>query len=278
MRVAFLSSGEGEPANDNRERLTRAFGDAGWEVANLTHESLALGEGGVTAAGPDDGRPEALATFGLIWLLGFGRRDTFLDRMHVLRLVERERFVNTVDALVLLHGKVGLADFQPETHASGDHSTLMRHVAEGGDWVAKPMAGSFGRDVHRVGAHRPETEDVLRRLTAQGSYCVLQRFVPGAGEQEKRVVVAGDQIIGAYAKSGNLRRGALPRPTELTADERGLVGRVVAWLNARGVRFAGIDLAWPYVLEANIANPGGLATLEALTGTDAAPSVVRAFG
>ena len=278
MRVAFLSSGVGEPANDNRERLSRAFASAGWEAASLTYESLALAVGAVTAAGPDGGNVQALDAFDLVWLLGFGRRETFLDRMHLLRLVPPERFVNAVDALVLLHGKLALADFQPETHASSDHAALLRHVAAGGDWVAKPMAGSFGRDVHRVRADQPDAEDVLRHLTADGSYCVLQRFVPQAVEREKRVVVAGDQVIGAYAKSGNLRTGAVPRPTELTEDEGTLVRRVLAWLNARGVRFAGIDLAWPYVLEANVANPGGLATLEALTGVDPAPRVVRALG
>ena len=56
-----------------------------------------------------------------------------------------------------------------------------------------------------------------------------------------------------------------------------MVRRVVAWLNARGVRFAGLDLAWPYVLEANVANPGGLATLEALTGADPTSRVVEAL-
>ncbi|MDE0348648.1 MAG: hypothetical protein OXM56_02925 [Gammaproteobacteria bacterium] len=275
MRVALLSSDVGEPANDNLERLARAFADAGWEVAWLTHETLALTPRGVSACGLDGGTV-ALDGFDLVWLLGFGRRETFLDRMHLLRLVPQDRFVNTVDALVLLHGKLGLPEFQPETYASTEPAPLLRRIASGGRWVVKPMAGSFGRDVVRVEGNGPHTEGVVQRLTAHGGYCVLQRYVPDAPTREKRVIVAGDRIIGAYAKTGNVAAGAVPRPAELSRKERELALRVVARLNAQGARFAGLDLAWPYVFEANIANPGGLATLEALTGVDPTPRVVEA--
>ena len=275
MRVALLSSGSGEPANDNLERIARGFGDAGWEVARLTYETLALTPAGVSACGPGGG-PTALGGFDLVWLFGFGRRETFLDRMHLLRLVPQDRFVNTVDALVLLHGKLGLPEFQPETHSSSDPAALMRRIASGGRWVVKPMAGSFGRDVVRVEGNGPNTERVVRRLTAHGAYCVLQRYVPDAATREKRVVVAGDRLIGAYAKTGNVTAGAVPQPAELSREETELALRVVARLNAQGARFAGIDLAWPYVFEANVANPGGLATLEALTGVDPTPRVVEA--
>ena len=286
----MLSSGVGEralsrgarggtprkkPANDNLERIARAFADAGWETARLIYETLALTPGGVSACRAGGGAA-ALERFDLVWLFGFGRRDTFLDRMHVLRLVPQDRFVNTVDALVLLHGKLGLPEFQPETYASSDPAALMRRLASGGRWVVKPMAGSFGRDVVRVEGNGPDTERILRRLTAHGGYCVLQKYVPDAATREKRVIVAGDRIIGAYAKTGNVTAGAIPRPTELSREETELVQRVVARLNARGARFAGIDLSWPYVFEANVANPGGLATLEALTGTDPTPRVVEA--
>ena len=41
-------------------------------------------------------------------------------------------------------------------------------------------------------------------------------------------------------------------------------------LAEQGVRFAGLDIAGPWVLEANVINPGGLATLAEL-GDRAAP-------
>ena len=277
-RIAFLAA-PGDSSNDNRERLPAAFEAAGWRAALLLHESLGLTADGV-AARDAAGRMVPLASFDLVWILGFGGRTSFLDRMQMLKTLDQARFVNTVDALVYLHGKFDLAEFGPETHASADVDALMAIVAGGGRWVAKPTAGSFGRDVFLLGAGDIHCRAVFEHLTGRGAgrYCLLQRYVEEAEHNEKRVVVAGGDIIGAYAKTGgNLAAGAVARRTELDAGETALIRKVVARLRARGVRFAGIDLAAPHVLEANVANPGGLSTLEQLTGVDPAPAVVGAL-
>ena len=277
-RIAFLAA-PGDSANDNRERLPAAFEAAGWRAALLFHETLGLTADGV-AARDAAGRVVPLAAFDLVWILGFGGREGFLDRMQMLKTLDQARFVNAVDALVYLHGKFDLAEFGPETHASADVDALMAIVAEGGRWVAKPTAGSFGRDVFLLAAADIHCRAVFEHLTGRGAgrYCLLQRHVEEAEGNEKRVVVAGGHIIGAYAKTGgNLAAGAVARRTELDAEETALVRKVVARLHARGARFAGIDLAAPYVLEANVANPGGLSTLEQLTGVDPAPAVVSAL-
>ncbi|MCY3821588.1 MAG: hypothetical protein OXH52_19915 [Gammaproteobacteria bacterium] len=277
-RIAFLTA-PGESANDNRERLPAAFEAAGWRVAVLFHETLALTADGV-AARDAGGRAAPLAPFDLVWILGLGARETFLDRMQLLKTLDQARFVNTADALVYLHGKFDLAEFGPETHASADVDTLMEIVARGGRWVAKPTAGSFGRDVFLVETGDVHCRAVLEHLTGRGAgrFCLLQRYVAEAERNEKRAVVAGGEIIGAYTKKGgNLATGAVVRRTELDAGETALVRRVIARLEVRGARFAGIDLAAPYVLEANVANPGGLSTLEQLTGVDPAPVVVEAL-
>ena len=245
----------------------------------LFHEALALTADGVAARDPG-GRVVQLAPFDLVWILGLGARETFLDRMQLLKTLDQTRFVNTADALVYLHGKFELGEFGPETHASADVDALMEIVARGGRWVAKPTAGSFGRDVFLVGSADIHCRAVFEHLTGRGAgrYCLLQRYVEEAERNEKRVVVAGGEIIGAYAKTGgNLATGAVARRTVLDAEETVLVRKVIGHLHLRGARFAGIDLAAPYVLEANVANPGGLGTLEQLTGVDPAPAVVEAL-
>ncbi len=276
--IAFLAA-PGDSANDNRERLPAAFEAAGWRAALLFHESLGLTADGM-AARDVGSRMVPLASFDLVWILGFGAREGFLDRMQMLKTLGQARFVNTVDALVYLHGKFDLSEFGPQTYASADVDALMAIVAEGGRWVAKPTAGSFGRDVFLLAAEDIHCRAVFEHLTGRGAgrYCLLQRYVEEAEHNEKRVLVAGGDIIGAYAKTaGNLATGAVARRTELDAGETSLVRRVIAHLGSRGARFAGIDLAAPYVLEANVANPGGLSTLEQLAGVDPTPAVVDAL-
>ena len=245
----------------------------------LSHETLGLTADGV-AARDAAGRIAPLAAFDLVWILGFGPRAGFLDRMQMLNTLDQARFVNAVDALVYLHGKFDLAELGPETHAGADVDALVDIVERGGRWVAKPTAGSFGRDVFLLEAGDVHCRAVFEHLTGRGAggYCLLQRYVEETETGEKRVVVAGGKIIGAYAKQGgNLATGAVARRTRLDAGELALVREVVARLDARGAGFAGIDLAAPYVLEANVANPGGLKTLEQLYGVDPSPAVVRAL-
>ena len=104
--IAFLAA-SADAANDNRERLPAAFEAAGWRTTLLFHESLGLTADGVAACDATD-RLVPLASFDLVWLLGFGGREGFLDRMQMLKTLDQARFVNAVDALVYLHGKFDL--------------------------------------------------------------------------------------------------------------------------------------------------------------------------
>ena len=276
-RIAFLVAAHPSAGHDNAERMASAFTALGWQPKRLAYESLAMTMDGVTGV-EGGGTAVPLAGFDLTWPMGLGARETFLDRMQLLRMVDQARFVNAVDALVYLHGKLALLEFQPETHVSGDVDALLGVVATGGCWVAKPIAGSFGRDVAQLGADGPRSRAILERLTDGGRPCIVQRHVPQARTREKRVLIAGREIIGAYAKTGgNLTSGAVARPAALSAEERSLMERIAARLNEQGARFAGVDLAHPYIFEANVANPGGLATLAALTGIDPSPAAARAL-
>lgn len=295
-RIAFLHAGQASSArssrrgasNDNRQRLPRAFAKAGWRVANIEHESLALA-GGRVVARTVAGVLTELDGFDAYFVLGFGPQATFLDRMQILRGLDQRCFVNTVDALIHQHGKASLqlacADVpQPVTHLGNDAALLAAVVAQGGDWIVKPPAGSFGREVFHVRAGAPNTQAILEHLTRDGRYALLQERIDtaGTGQDEKRVLIAAGEVIGAYGKRpadhrANLDVGATARPTTLTTAEQATVARLAARLDALGVRFAAADLAAARVLEINVANPGGLATCAAVTGVDPAPKVARAL-
>ncbi|MYE23551.1 MAG: hypothetical protein F4Y01_06365 [Gammaproteobacteria bacterium] len=283
--IAFLLPFGGRSANDNRERLPRAFGEAGWTVACIDHESLTLDGRRLTGVDPDCGRLD-LAGRDRYFVLGFGAAATFLDRMQMLRALPQERFVNTPEALLRQHGKVTLyldhPDIpQPESHVSNDPSTLAALIESGGEWIGKPPAGSFGRDVYLLRAGDANVGAILGHLTQDGRYALLQRRIP-MERGERRVLLAGGQVMGAYGKApsdhrGNLHAGATPMPATLEPDELALAQRLAGRLLHQGVGFAAIDMAWPYVLEINLANPGWLETYERLTGEDVSPAVAQAL-
>ena len=284
-RIAFLVAGAdtGVAANDNHERLPRAFAAAGWEVVRVDHASLAVANNRLVACDVD-GKPLELAGFDRYWMLGFGARATFLDRMQLLHSLDQTRFVNTPDAFVYQHGKATLllacaSVPQPTTHMSNDAAALFEVVRQGGDWIAKPPAGSFGRGVFRLRSDDINARAVLEHLIGDGNYALLQEYVdPGAAGEKRALLVAG-QIVGAYGKvpvdhRGNVRAGAEARQTTLSHRERTILEGLAASLAPLGVRFATVDMVAHRVLEINIVNPGWLATYAATYGVDLAPEVV----
>lgn len=281
-RIAFFVASAGMATNDNHERLPRAFAKAGWDVARFAYESLALASNRLVARA-GNGKAQPLDGFDRYWMLGFGLRATFLDRMQLLRGLDQTRFVNTVDAFVYQHGKASLLlacpDVpQPITHMSDDAEALFEVVRRGGDWIAKPPAGSFGRSVFRLRADDANAKVALEHLTS-GGYALLQEYVAPDAGGEKRALIVADRVVGAYGKApadhrGNLRTGAAARPTTLADQERAILECLAASLGPLGVGFAAVDLAAGRVLEINFVNPGWLATYESTCGVDLASDVV----
>ena len=283
-RILFFVSSNGVARNDHRARLPAAFAAAGWTVEVKDHQSVRVDAGVLRADA------QALDAYDLIWLIGLGTRDTFLDRMQLLASLDQRRFVTSPRALLEWHAKYHLmlgpfAAFHPESYASTDARWLESRIATGGKWILKPPGGSFGQDVYVVTRDDPNLHVILDSLTGHdGSrFCVLQRFVEAITAGEKRVLLANGHVIGAYLRRPtrdhrvNLANHGAPERTTLTIAETALATRIGAHLAANGARFVAIDLVYPHVIEFNLANPGGLETLEHLTGEDPAPRVVAAL-
>ena len=276
--IGFLLGDTRQARNDNHLRLPGAFRDIGWQVAELPYDCVHVSNAAVRL-GPYDP-----ARFDLIWALGFGRQVSFFDRMQLLRQLDQRRLVNSADAMIHLHGKYRWLELMPETHASNDVELLAEVIANGGDWVVKPPAGSYGRDVHLLRAG-DDPRPTLNALTGpeNARYCIVQRYVPEISRGEKRSLVAAGRIIGSYLRVpqhdllANLSAEGRAEATELDSAENELVSMVAAELRDLGAGFAAVDTASGYLMEVNIANPGGLATLESLHGTDLAPNVVAAI-
>ena len=247
-------------------------------------DSLRLAPDGVQAADAQ-GRFIYVEEHDLVWVLGFGTRSNFFDKVQLLKLAsERVAFVNTPDAFVYLHAKYHLTDYRgtlrhPETYASHSAAWLHAQLSDGAIWIAKPPASSFGRGVFRLTARDPNARAILEQLTdhGHGTYCLLQRYVPQIGGGEKRVLIAAGVVIGAYLRQPsntgitNLAVGGLPVRCTLSAEETLACTELADVLAERGVNYAGVDLVYPWLIEVNVANPGGLATLVEL-GDSAAPT------
>jgi glutathione synthase len=284
--ICFLTSTKGAPRNDNHRRLPDAWAAAGWCVTRADHDDVRMTATGVCVA-PDD---SPLDRYDLIWPIGLGTRDSFLDRMQLLLTLDAQRFVVSPTALLMHHAKYSLAlgplaQHHPQTYASRDPQWLRGIIAGGGEWIVKPPAASYGRDVYRVNANDPNVGVILDALTGHdGSrYCLLQRYISEIERGETRVLLAEGQLIGAYLRRPgadhrvNLTLDGRAETVALSRDESALAIAVARQLLEHGVHFVAVDLAYPWIVEFNLANPGGLETIERLTGENLAPRIVAAI-
>jgi hypothetical protein len=261
--IAFLISPD-QTHNDNHIRLPRLFADAGWQVSEFCHDDMSWRDESIYLAD----RPANVFT--LIWPVGLGPQKTFLDRQQLLQQLDQNRLITPAQTYLTLHGKTAWLQHAPPTTIACEAKTLRETLAlQGGDWVLKPVAGSFGTDVHRVHS----ALDIDRILSATPTqYWMLQQFIAEIEHGETRTLICGEEIIGSYLRTptkdlrANLAAHGQASGTELSAADRNIVARVHRELILHRVGFAAIDTVGGYLMEVNMANPGGLQTLENLYG------------
>ena len=261
-RAFFLIDEQPAPADtENRRWLPRAFSQAGWTVNVADHRTLTLADGEVQANGLK------LRAHDLVWPVGFGPKETFIDRWQLLAH-SGARLINPPASALLLHGKLMWGDLMPETHASSDAAPLMAVARAGGRWVLKPAAGSFGRDVRRVN----QPEEIADAMASSPGYWLLQRHSDAYAAGEHRTLVVGGTPFGTYRRTpaegmhANLAQGGSASEAQVDPEEQRLIDVVLERLRPYRLGFASIDTAGTELVEVNVANPGGLATLETVYG------------
>jgi glutathione synthase len=293
MKVALLISPTEQLVADNYYLLGRQFLASSHEVDLCTMDSISMARSTVTALAQrfeephDPGTPfQSLVTkradltaYDLVWILALGLRSSFLDKIQILHNLEgRVPIINSLDTILFLKSKYLPSAYpgvfpHPDSYASADWNFLYGIIAEdAGEWIIKPPAGSFGRDVYRVSSKDSNTKAILQSMTGNdgSQFCLIQKYINEIQDGEKRVLFANGEVVGQYLRHNptdhrtNLAQGGLAELCDLTRPESILCARVGEFLRRAGAYYAAIDMAYPYVIEVNVVNPGGLKTLQSL--------------
>lgn len=244
----------------------------------------------------------------LIWVMGCPQDCVARDVWQMLWLASQHTpFVNSIDGLVFLNTKHALGYLLPKenralSYISNDVSLLWERYRQIPDqcWVAKPPNSGCGQNVFLLPPNGPNVRTILQCLTGntvaqaaldyggvggfKAEYAILQQFIPEVAQGEKRIIVAcGKPVVwhGRQAQPhdhrSNLVQGGKPIAVDLHSGEVALAELIGNKLIARGVHFIGIDMAYPYILELNMAYPGGLydATLASGSGADRSDQVAQ---
>lgn len=206
---------------------------------------------------------------------------SYITATHLLERVQDETLVvndpasvrNAPEKLFVLD----YARFMPPTMITRDLAQVKTFLAEHGEIVVKPLYGNGGVAVFHVGSNGANLSSLVELFNASWvEPFMVQAFIPGVAEGDKRIVLIDGEVAGAVNRipgkgeiRSNLAVGGSAAKTELTDKEREICAALGPELKARGLLFVGIDvIGGEWLTEINVTSPTGIVSIDAFDGTD----------
>lgn len=181
-------------------------------------------------------------------------------------------------------------EFRPRTLISREPQLLREFVETSKTAsVLKPLLGTRGTDVFKLGPGDPNLGQIIDVLTRAGM-AIAQEFIPEAADGDVRVIVldgAALQVGEAVAVvrrrptgtdfRSNVHIGGVPSATEFTPRLRQIVDAVGPVLASDGLRLCGLDVIGDKVIEINVFAAGGLCDANRFYGVDFAGPIMDSF-
>ena len=185
------------------------------------------------------------------------------------------RVVNAPEHLRYFASKsslIGVAPaFRPAMIVTNQLEEMVNFVkAAPSDCVAKPLFGSRGENVIRVSKSMPDLAAKLESTFGADSL-VVQQFVDADHPGDKRVVVAGGEILEVDGNiagierhpasddfRANLHAGGSAHALKLSPGARAAAEYAAKLLHDHGIWLAGVDLIGDKIIEFNVFSTGGL--------------------
>ena len=205
----------------------------------------------------------------------------YITATHLLERIQGETLVvNDPAAVRNAPEKIWVLDFarfMPPTVITRSLGLARKFLAEHEEIVVKPLHGYAGGSVFRIGRDGANLASLIELFnTAYREPHVLQAFLPGVAEGDKRIVFVDGEVAGAVNRipgegeiRSNLAVGGKAAKTGLTAREEEICAALGPELKRRGLLFVGIDvIGGEWLTEINVTSPTGIVAIDRFNGTD----------
>jgi glutathione synthase len=205
----------------------------------------------------------------------------YITATHLLERIQGETLVVNDPASVRnAPEKVWVLDyarFMPPTAVTRSLGLARKFLEEHGEIVVKPLHGNGGKAIFKVGRDGANLASLIELFnTAYREPHVVQAFLPGVAEGDKRIVFVDGEVAGAVNRipgegeiRSNLAVGGKAAKTGLTAREEEICAAIGPALKQRGLLFVGIDvIGGEWLTEINVTSPTGIVAIDKFNGTD----------
>ena len=214
----------------------------------------------------------------------------YITATHLLERIQGETLVVNDPANVRnAPEKVWVLDyarFMPPTAVTRSLGVARKFLAEHKEIVVKPLHGNGGKAVFKIGPDGQNLASLIEVFnTAYREPHMIQAFLPGVAEGDKRIVLVDGEVIGAVNRipgegeiRSNLAVGGKAAKTELTAREEEICVALGPELKRRGLLFVGIDvIGGKWLTEINVTSPTGIVAIDKFNGTDTPAKIWEAI-
>ncbi|MBM3926988.1 MAG: glutathione synthase [Sphingomonadales bacterium] len=205
----------------------------------------------------------------------------YITATHLLeRISDRTLVVNDPASVRNAPEKIWVLDYaqyMPPTLVTRSLDEARAFLAEHGEIVVKPLHGNGGKAIFKVGRDGANLSSLIEVFnTAYREPHMIQAFLPGVAQGDKRIVLVDGEVAGAINRipgegeiRSNLAVGGSAVKTELTEREREICAVLGPELKRRGLIFVGIDvIGGEWLTEINVTSPTGIVAIDRFDGTD----------
>jgi len=205
----------------------------------------------------------------------------YITATHLLERIQEETLVVNDPASVRnAPEKIWVLDyarFMPPTAITRSLGLARKFLAEHKEIVVKPLHGNGGKAIFKVGSDGANLASLIEVFnTAYREPHMIQAFLPGVADGDKRIVFVDGEVVGAVNRipgegeiRSNLAVGGKAAKTELTAREEEICAAIGPELKTRGLLFVGIDvIGGEWLTEINVTSPTGIVAIDRFNGTD----------
>jgi len=169
------------------------------------------------------------------------------------------------------------ACFMPPTLITRSIDEARAFLGEHGEIVVKPLHGNGGKAIFKIGGDGANLSSLMEVFnTGYREPHMVQAFLPGVAEGDKRIVFVDGEVAGAVNRipgegeiRSNLAVGGTAVKTDLTQTERTICAAIGPELKKRGLFFVGIDvIGGEWLTEINVTSPTGIVAIDRFNGTD----------
>ncbi len=153
-------------------------------------------------------------------------------------------------------------DLMPPTLISRNKVEINNFLNKHKTCVIKPLYGNGGKDVFLISINDPNLSVILEKFLEQEEHFILQKFISGISEGDKRILLINGQPVGAINRvpnksqiRANLHIGGIAKKTNLSKRDLKICKRIKKTLQEKELFFAGIDIIDNYLTEINVTSP-----------------------